>query len=115
MRLIRFGELGREHPGVLDFDNRRLDVSAFGEDWNEDFFGGGGLPRLEEWFAEHSADCPVVEKDVRLGPCVVRPSKIVCIGLDPPVYLKAGDVVELGVDGLGTSRQKAVAFETPGD
>jgi 2,4-diketo-3-deoxy-L-fuconate hydrolase len=36
------------------------------------------------------------------------------LGLDPPVYLKVGDVVELGIDGLGTSRQNAVAFEPPG-
>ena len=34
------------------------------------------------------------------------------LGLDPPRYLKPGDVVELGIDGLGTSRQQAVDFET---
>ena len=28
------------------------------------------------------------------------------LGFDPPVYLKAGDVVELGIEGLGTSRQE---------
>jgi 2-keto-4-pentenoate hydratase/2-oxohepta-3-ene-1,7-dioic acid hydratase in catechol pathway len=28
------------------------------------------------------------------------------LGFDPPVYLKAGDVVELGIDGLGQSRQE---------
>ena len=60
MRLIRFGESGREHPGVLDSDNRRLDVSAFGEDWNEDFFGSDGLARFEKWLTEHSAACPIV-------------------------------------------------------
>ena len=30
------------------------------------------------------------------------------LGFNPPVYLKPGDVVELGIDGLGTSKQKAV-------
>jgi len=30
-----------------------------------------------------------------------------------PVYLKAGDVVELGIDGLGSSKQKAVAYNPP--
>jgi 2-keto-4-pentenoate hydratase/2-oxohepta-3-ene-1,7-dioic acid hydratase in catechol pathway len=29
------------------------------------------------------------------------------LGMKPPVYLKAGDVVELGIDGLGTSKQIA--------
>jgi len=28
------------------------------------------------------------------------------LGFDPPLYLKAGDVVELGIDGLGQSRQE---------
>ena len=33
------------------------------------------------------------------------------LGMKPaPVYLKAGDVVELGIDGLGQSKQKIVAF-----
>jgi 2,4-diketo-3-deoxy-L-fuconate hydrolase len=33
------------------------------------------------------------------------------MGCEPPVYLKAGDVVELGIEGLGESRQVAVAAE----
>jgi len=32
------------------------------------------------------------------------------LGMKPPVYLKAGDVVELGIDGLGSSRQKVRAY-----
>ena len=32
------------------------------------------------------------------------------LGLNPPVYLKGGDVVELGIDGLGTSRQNVRAY-----
>ncbi len=32
------------------------------------------------------------------------------LGFNPPVYLKPGDVVELGIDGLGTSRQKVKAY-----
>ena len=32
------------------------------------------------------------------------------LGFKPPIYLKAGDVVELGIDGLGTSKQTVVAF-----
>lgn len=33
------------------------------------------------------------------------------LGFNPPVYLKDGDVIELGIDGLGTARQKVVSFE----
>ncbi|MBB2149946.1 fumarylacetoacetate hydrolase family protein [Pedobacter gandavensis] len=32
------------------------------------------------------------------------------LGFNPPVYLKAGDVVELGIDGLGTSKQLLVDY-----
>ena len=32
------------------------------------------------------------------------------LGFKPPVYLKAGDIVELGIDKLGVSRQKCVAY-----
>jgi 2-keto-4-pentenoate hydratase/2-oxohepta-3-ene-1,7-dioic acid hydratase in catechol pathway len=31
------------------------------------------------------------------------------LGLDPPQYLKPGDVVELGIEGLGQQRQEAIA------
>ena len=32
------------------------------------------------------------------------------LGFNPPVYLKPGDIVELGIDGLGTSKQQVVAY-----
>ncbi len=91
MKLIRFGERDRERPGVLLPDGRRIDASGFGEDWNESFFAGDGVERLEQWLAKHAARCPRVMEGVRLGPCIARPSKIVCIGLN-----YAGHVRETG-------------------
>lgn len=35
----------------------------------------------------------------------------VAMGMSPQRYLQPGDVVELGIDGLGTSRQELVAFK----
>ncbi|MFM2326111.1 MAG: hypothetical protein RIR31_313, partial [Bacteroidota bacterium] len=32
------------------------------------------------------------------------------LGFNPPIYLKAGDTMELGIDGLGTSKQKCIAY-----
>jgi 2,4-diketo-3-deoxy-L-fuconate hydrolase len=104
MRLIRFGEPGRERPGILRPDGARIDVSAFGEDWNEAFFGSHGLARLRDWLDGHEERCPAVADGVRLGSCVARPSKIICIGMnyagharetgaqvpsEPVVFLKA--------------------------
>lgn len=82
MKLIRFGEPGQERPGVILGDGRRLDVSGFGSDYDETFFGGGGLERLAAWLEANAAGAPEVPEDVRLGPPVARPGKIICIGLN---------------------------------
>ena len=37
MKLFRFGQPGAEKPGVL-LEDKKLDVSSFGEDFDEDFF-----------------------------------------------------------------------------
>ncbi|MCK0144391.1 fumarylacetoacetate hydrolase family protein [Arenibacter sp. F26102] len=82
MKLIRFGEIGKEKPGVQLENGTRLDVSAFGRDYNEDFFGTDGLEKLKKWLAENESSCPKVGDSVRLGAPLVRPSKIVCVGLN---------------------------------
>lgn len=60
----------------------RYDVSAFGEDYTEQFFGSDGLSRLKAWAETNLSSCPVVADDVRLGSPIARPSKIICIGLN---------------------------------
>ncbi len=82
MKLIRFGEMGREKPGVLLEDGTRLDVSGFGSDYDEAFFAGGGIAKLRNWLASQGASALRVRESVRLGPPICRPSKIVCIGLN---------------------------------
>jgi 2,4-didehydro-3-deoxy-L-rhamnonate hydrolase len=82
MKLIRFGAAGTEKPGVLLDDGRRIDASSLGSDYGEDFFGDRGLDRLRHWLEHDGARAPVVPDDVRLGPPVRRPSKIVCVGLN---------------------------------
>src|SRR5438132_14051755 len=84
MKLIRFGEPGRERPGLILADGRRIDASGCGgaADYDEAFFGSGGLERLARWLAEDGAAAPVVPDDARLGPPIGRPSKIVCVGLN---------------------------------
>ena len=82
MKLIRFGTPGREKPGVLLPDGRRVDASGFVVDYDEEFFASDGLARLERWLQHAGAGAPEVPADVRLGPPIARPSKIVCIGLN---------------------------------
>lgn len=82
MRLIRFGPADDERPGVLDAGGRRLDASAFGEDWGEAFLGSDGPGRLAAWLAEPGRVLPAVPESVRWASCIARPSKIVCVGLN---------------------------------
>lgn len=82
MKLIRFGTPQNEKPGVQLQDGTRLDVSAFGSDYDENFFGTEGIEKLSQWLEQHQDSCPVVASDVRLGAPLARPSKIVCVGLN---------------------------------
>lgn len=82
MKLIRFGQPGQEKPGLQLADGRWIDASAFGQDYTEDFFAKGGLDKLSSWAAANAATAPTVDPGTRLGPCIARPSKIVCIGLN---------------------------------
>jgi 2,4-didehydro-3-deoxy-L-rhamnonate hydrolase len=86
MKLIRFGEPGKERPGLLLSDGTRIDTSGFRPNgvfaYDEEFFASDGLAQLREWIASHVNDAPGVAPSVRLGPPIGRPSKIVCIGLN---------------------------------
>ncbi|MDP8243252.1 MAG: fumarylacetoacetate hydrolase family protein [Candidatus Hinthialibacter antarcticus] len=78
MKLVRFGELGKEKPGVLSAQGEVLDVSPWFSDFDEAFFASGGVNQL----ASNIADAPKAPSGVRLGAPVARPSKIIAIGLN---------------------------------
>jgi 2,4-didehydro-3-deoxy-L-rhamnonate hydrolase len=80
MKLIRFGEIGKEKPGVL-IGEKRYDVSSIVTDFNESFFEENGLEKLQKAL-ESNPTLPEVDANVRLGSPVARPSKIICIGLN---------------------------------
>ena len=82
MKLIRYGEPSREKPGLILDDKSMIDASEVTNDYDEQFFGNGGLDRLRNWAEQHAADAPAIPDDSRLGPPIARPSKIVCIGLN---------------------------------
>jgi 2,4-didehydro-3-deoxy-L-rhamnonate hydrolase len=92
MRLIRFGKPGEEKPGIILKDEKKIDVSAFGEDYTEQFFGSDGLVRLAKWVSNNQNTCPQVNDNVRLGPPIARPSKIVCIGLNYSDHAKESNM-----------------------
>lgn len=82
MKLIRFGAEGKEKPGVQLDNGKRIDVSAFVSDYNEDFFGNEGIEKLSAWLNDNESACPEINDSERLGAPLARPSKIVCVGLN---------------------------------
>ncbi|WP_411029729.1 fumarylacetoacetate hydrolase family protein [Spongiimicrobium sp. 3-5] len=82
MKLIRFGPVGNEKPGIELANGTRISTCGFGQDYNESFFENNGLERLQKWVVKNEADCPVLNKTVRLGPPTCRPSKMICVGLN---------------------------------
>lgn len=82
MKLIRFGNPNEEKPGLILANGTHIDASGFGQDYDEKFLGGDGLQRLAAWAEANGGSAPVIEPGTRLGPCIARPSKIVCVGLN---------------------------------
>ena len=82
MKLIRFGEINKEKPGVLLPDGTKIDVSRFVNDYDEHFFGNQGIENLNNWLEKNQDSCPVLDNDIRLGSPLFRPSKIICVGLN---------------------------------
>ena len=82
MKLIRFGEINKEKPGVILPDGTKIDVSKFVNDYDEQFFGNQGIEKLNKWLEKNHDSCPVIDNDNRLGSPLFRPSKIVCVGLN---------------------------------
>lgn len=81
MKLIRFGDVGKEKIGV-QIDGINYDTSAFGGDYDERFFDENGLARLEEFVKANHGKLIEVPVGSRIGSPIGRPSKILCIGLN---------------------------------
>jgi 2-keto-4-pentenoate hydratase/2-oxohepta-3-ene-1,7-dioic acid hydratase in catechol pathway len=107
VRLLRVGPVGQERPCVLREDDTVVDVSQLVDDFDGAFLATGGIDRLRGRL--DGADLPVVDTEQeRIGPCVARPPKVVCIGLnyvdhaeesnlavptEPVVFYKASNTV----------------------
>ncbi|MEC5126334.1 fumarylacetoacetate hydrolase family protein [Verrucomicrobiales bacterium BCK34] len=83
MKLLRFGPVGEEKPGLQLDDETRIDASGFGMDWNHDFFADpANLDKLKSWIDVNAGTAPRINLNDRLGPAVARPGKLICIGLN---------------------------------
>ncbi|MDR7271917.1 ureidoglycolate lyase/2,4-diketo-3-deoxy-L-fuconate hydrolase [Pelomonas saccharophila] len=83
MKLLRYGPPGQERPSLLDAEGRVRDLSAHVDDIAGDVITPAGLERLRGLDVN---TLPVVDgapqQDLRIGPCVGRVGKFICIGLN---------------------------------
>ena len=79
MKLVRFGDAGQEQPGLIDSNGAVRDLSDVVKDLTPDTLGIQPLQKLKDIDPQ---SLPLVPAGVRMGPCVAKPGKFVCIGLN---------------------------------
>jgi 2-keto-4-pentenoate hydratase/2-oxohepta-3-ene-1,7-dioic acid hydratase in catechol pathway len=79
VKLLRYGEAGRERPGAVDADGNIRDISALVMEVGGREIDPDALANLSK---ADLASLPLVEGNPRLGPCVAGTGKFICIGLN---------------------------------
>lgn len=79
MKLVRYGQPGAERPGILDRAGALRDLGEVIRDIDGSMLSPQRLRELKELNVE---TLPLVQGAPRLGPCVARPGKFLCIGLN---------------------------------
>ena len=83
MYLMRIGTPGAEQPVARIDDQSYVDLSDIVDDFNEEFFGSGGLDRIRPAVAERAAAGRIFRlAGQRVGAPIARPHQILCIGLN---------------------------------
>lgn len=79
MKLLRYGEVGKEKPGILDQSGNIRDLSTV----VDDIAGNTLLPeQLVQLQKIDVNTLPIIDANSRLGPCVSASGKFICIGLN---------------------------------
>ena len=79
MKLLRVGQHGQEKVAAMDSENKIRDLSSHIDDLNPDTINFRTLEKLQKIKIE---TLPEIPNNTRIGPCVNRPSNILCIGLN---------------------------------
>ena len=79
MKLLRFGAVGAEKPGLLDQGGVIRDLSAVIEDFNPDTISDAIFTKIA---ALDPKNLPAVSGNPRIGACIAKPGKFICIGLN---------------------------------
>jgi 2,4-didehydro-3-deoxy-L-rhamnonate hydrolase len=79
MKLLRYGPVGKEKPGIVDKDGNVRSVAEHVADWNGDTLNAKTLAKIAKLKADK---LPLVKKGTRIGACIARPAKFIAIGLN---------------------------------
>ena len=79
MKLLRYGKIGKEKPGILDTEGRIRDLSAHVTDITGETISPMSLAKLRKVKIE---SLPIVKGKPRIGACVANPQKFIAIGLN---------------------------------
>ena len=79
MKLLRYGEIGKEKPGILGQDGKIRDLSNHITDINGDNISEEGLKKIS---MIDVSSLPIIPENTRLGACVGNIGKFLCIGLN---------------------------------
>lgn len=79
MKLLRYGNPGRERPGLIDPDGRVRDISTIVSDLTGSSLQPESLQIIRDCDVNR---LPVVADPGRLGPCIAKVGKFICIGLN---------------------------------
>ncbi|NOD82622.1 MULTISPECIES: fumarylacetoacetate hydrolase family protein [unclassified Ruegeria] len=79
MKLLRYGPVGSEKPGLLDAEGNIRDLSGVVDDVSGDTLSDAALDKLRGIDPD---SLPLVDGDPRIGACVGQVGKFICIGLN---------------------------------
>ncbi len=79
MKLFRYGPIGAEKPGIVDFQGNFRDLSGVLPDISGPVLTDASLECLQGLELEA---LPLIDSGVRMGPCVGAPGKFLAIGLN---------------------------------
>jgi len=91
MKLVRFGERGRERPGLIDKEGAIRDFSGYMVDVAGSELDPDSLERLAKIDPE---SLPLAVGEPRFGPCVAGTGKFICIGLNYSDHAKESNMPE---------------------
>ena len=84
MKLVRYGNLGEEKPGMIDEQGNVRDLSKYITDFSPPHLSD--QDRLASLKKLKADQLPLINRDTRLGACVCTPGKVICIGFNSKLH-----------------------------